>query len=150
AQYWPPRPALRSGHRTQQPAPPLPDKAGSHVRGYRRRASSRRRRGHAVTKTNRPDYLSGSWDGLQSSLNGSRVGGKNRASSSRQIGHNEIGLSSRVPLPECFVAVVDQDRAAAGAMSRFDVVEDVADHPRAGEIKAKFIRSADQHARRWL
>jgi hypothetical protein len=45
---------------------------------------------------------------------------------------------------------VHQDRAAAGAFAGLDVVEDVADEPRAAQVDVEFGRGTQQHARRRL
>ena len=50
-------------------------------------------------------------------------------------------------LPLGFAPVVDEHRAAAGAASGFDIVENIAHHPRSREINTLLPRGFKQHAR---
>src|SRR3954469_2788289 len=63
-----------------------------------------------------------------------------------EIGRYAVGLALRAHAPFRLVAVVDEHRAAAGAPSRLDIVEDVAHHPRALEAHAVAPRGALQKA----
>ena len=64
-----------------------------------------------------------------------------------KVGRDAGGQPAWPQAPLGFIAIVDQQRAAAGAVAGFDVVQDVADHPRCAQVDVMLVRGAQQHAR---
>src|SRR5206468_2131929 len=79
-----------------------------------------------------------------------RLRGQDEARRFGEVGATRLGRPDRRELPFGLVADVEQDRAAAGAMTGLDVVEDVADHPAAGQVEAMRARGLAQQTRRRL
>ncbi len=66
------------------------------------------------------------------------------------VGHHAGGQAVLAEPPFGFAAGIDQHRAAAGAVARFDIVQDAADHPRGLQVDVVLARRLDQHARHGL
>jgi hypothetical protein len=45
-----------------------------------------------------------------------------------------MGTSVDAEMPFCFMAIVEKDGLTASASSGFDIVKNIADHPRGGQI----------------
>ena len=68
----------------------------------------------------------------------------------RQVVREVVRRALRAGAPFSLVTVVEQHGAAARAPAGFDIVEDVADQPRPGEVDAQILRRLQQQPRRGL
>src|SRR5262249_8589208 len=101
---------------------------------------------YAVKKKCQSNLPPGSCDYLHS-RDKRRAGRQNFASCRGQVLDDDVGAALRIPLPLRFVAVVDEHRAAAGPIPRFDIVEDVADEPAFVDVEIQLAGRLKQHAR---
>src|SRR5690348_9908191 len=65
----------------------------------------------------------------------------------RELVDDRVGCTQASGAPACFVAPVDENRAAARAIAGLDIVEDVPDHPRALEVHAMGGGRIEQQSR---
>src|SRR5579884_3146475 len=70
------------------------------------------------------------------------IAADNQPSRFLEVPGHMIGPPPTAETPLGFMTVVNQDRATAGAVARFHVMQDVADHPRLGQRDAPFIGRA--------
>src|SRR5919109_4679172 len=76
-----------------------------------------------------------------------RIGCRDHARRLGEIGHHPIGPAAGRVDPLGLVAVVEEHGLAAGAVARFDVVQDIADEPRLSKVEIMLARSLQDKPR---